>query len=900
MKNKRRYLSINKKLLFAVTLISIFLALTTTSYNLYYRLQLDIDHITKTLSNIKNSQLSSITGSLWVEDRVLLESQIEGLLTLPGVDYANIWNDRESVIEKGERLSEGAITQIWPLEYQLGGKNYVLGNLIIQSDLTRTYASLWSQFVHILSAESVRIMLLLTSVLFFTWFFVIKRINLMEKIVSSSRNNQSLNKIFLPSSWFNDEITHLADKFNQSGDIIEAHYSQLNQAREDAERAKDEAIRASKAKSSFLANMSHEIRTPLNGVIGISEVLSDTSLTATQRDYVDTIETSSHLLLNLINDILDFSKIESGMLVISPNSTNVRESIYDIVSIVSPRAQEKEIDLRVTVSSGLPYCLMIDDHRLRQVIMNFMSNAVKFTEKGSVHLSVITRDVTAENAIVEFSVHDSGIGIDEQQQNKIFEPFKQEDDSTTRQFGGTGLGLAISTQLVELMGGKIQLESEKNQGSRFFFQLSLPIAQMDYNSKHTSRLSPLCLVCDDKVMEEQLCESLNFYHAPVYQSITSLDYLPKWVHEKDNVIVIYVETSPNTAVKRESLFRHLKALNIHVCLMKHLRSQQYDFGENVSAIITQPLLGQRLVKLIERLEQDLEQSSTQELQRIRDDIITNKILVVDDNEVNRKIATIHVEKAGFSFDLAENGQQAVEMFKKHHYALILMDCMMPVMDGFEATEQIRQIEHEENRAKRIPIIALTASVVDEDIQKCFKVGMDDYVAKPFKAEVLRGKLTIFVSQYLVETLSLPTASEPQKVSVNLEPNDSVSDCIGRILLVEDNNVNQKVASLMLSKAGYQFEIAENGQVALDKYEQDSSFDIILMDCMMPVMDGFEATQKIRKYEHCLGLAKTPIIALTASVVDDDIRRCFDSGMDAYLPKPFRKETLLNEIESITS
>lgn len=339
---------------------------------------------------------------------------------------------------------------------------------------------------------------------------------------------------------------------------------------------------------------------------------------------------------------------------------------------------------------------------------------------------------------------------------------------------------------------------------------------MDYNSKHTSRLSPLCLVCDDKVMEEQLCESLNFYHAPVYQSITSLDYLPKWVHEKDNVIVIYVETSPNTAVKRESLFRHLKALNIHVCLMKHLRSQQYDFGENVSAIITQPLLGQRLVKLIERLEQDLEQSSTQELQRIRDDIITKKILVVDDNEVNRKIATIHVEKAGFSFDLAENGQQAVEMFKKHHYALILMDCMMPVMDGFEATEKIRQIEHEENRAKRIPIIALTASVVDEDIQKCFKVGMDDYVAKPFKAEVLRGKLAIFVSQDSVETLSLPTASESQKVSVNLEPNDSVSDCIGRILLVEDNNVNQKVASLMLSKAGYQFEIAENGQVALDK------------------------------------------------------------------------------------
>ncbi|WP_230853620.1 histidine kinase dimerization/phospho-acceptor domain-containing protein, partial [Vibrio harveyi] len=226
----------------------------------------------------------------------------------------------------------------------------------------------------------------------------------------------------------------------------------LTQAKEDAERAKDDAIKASKAKSSFLANMSHEIRTPLNGVIGISEVLSDTSLTATQRDYVDTIETSSQLLLSLINDILDFSKIESGMLLISPHSTCVRESIYDIASIVSPKAKEKGIDLKVNISRNTPFRLMIDDHRLRQVVMNFMSNAVKFTDKGTVLLSVTTHVVSGSNAVMEFSVQDSGIGIDEQQQKKIFEPFAQEDDSTTRQFGGTGLGLAISTQLVELMG----------------------------------------------------------------------------------------------------------------------------------------------------------------------------------------------------------------------------------------------------------------------------------------------------------------------------------------------------------------------------------------------------------------------------------------------------------------
>lgn len=229
---------------------------------------------------------------------------------------------------------------------------------------------------------------------------------------------------------------------------------------------------------------------------------------------------------------------------------------------------------------------------------------------------------------------------------------------------------------------------------------------------------------------------------------------------------------------------------------------------------------------------------------------------------------------------------------------------MPVMDGFEATEKIRQVEKEENRSYRIPIIALTASVVDDDIQKCFDVGMDDYVPKPFKANILKEKLAKAVDAPEVDTsTAVPTpisaaaktrpADKPEEPAMNTLPSRSE-----RILLVEDNTVNQKVASLLLSKAGYQFEIAENGQIAVDMFQQDNSFDIILMDCMMPVMDGFQATKEIRAYERVSGLPKTPIIALTASVVDDDIQRCYDSGMDAYVPKPVRKEKLLHQIESV--
>ncbi|MEF1244715.1 response regulator, partial [Vibrio campbellii] len=238
--------------------------------------------------------------------------------------------------------------------------------------------------------------------------------------------------------------------------------------------------------------------------------------------------------------------------------------------------------------------------------------------------------------------------------------------------------------------------------------------------------------------------------------------------------------------------------------------------------------------------------------------------------------------------------------------LILMDCMMPVMDGFEATKRIRQLEKEINRNYRIPIIALTASVVDDDIQKCFDVGMDDYVPKPFKAAVLKDKLSKAVEASKSNVAITPAVSSTISSRINTQSKERPEEPMTtplpsrseRILLVEDNTVNQKVASLLLSKAGYQFEIAENGQIALDMFQQDNSFDIILMDCMMPVMDGFEATKEIRAYEKASGLPKTPIIALTASVVDDDIQRCYDSGMDAYVPKPVRKEKLLHQIESV--
>ncbi|WP_286301028.1 response regulator [Vibrio apostichopi] len=752
-------------------------------------------------------------------------------------------------------------------------------------------------------------------------------------------NNLNLVLAFLKSE--NDETRPSLDKLIQGKDELSLFAQQVERltierehakekltlAVEDAEKAKDHAIQASKAKSSFLANMSHEIRTPLNGVIGISEILSDTPLTPTQRDYVDTIETSSQLLLSLINDILDFSKIESGMLLINPHSASIRESIYDIASIVAPKAKEQKITINVDISSDTPARVMIDDHRLRQILMNFMSNAVKFTAEGGVTLTIKTLNRTENNVTIRFAVQDSGIGIDKQQQKQIFEPFAQEDDSTTRQFGGTGLGLAISTQLVELMGGQIQLDSVKGEGSCFYFELDLPI---DLNvPKPSQATADIYILGGDNELSQRIEGDLNFYGLQVAQITNDAsvitDKFATQPHSKP-ITVIFAEDSAFHASDYTNDLNRLHDNGITICLIRSFLSDPADIGNCITAQVSQPLLGSRLIKAVELCDtQGLAELSESKQEAAP---TQQKILIVEDNKINQKIAGLHVGKSGFEFEFANNGQEAVDMFSANpHYAAILMDCMMPVMDGFAATENIRRVEKETKSTRRIPIIALTASVIDDDIQKCFDVGMDDYVPKPFKFEMLKEKVLAAVeamplpatdsgspapttstvtpihtanssSTTKTGTSNTPTANVKQTLPEAPEQN-TVPSKSERILLVEDNRVNQKVASVMLTKGGYAFEIADNGQIAVDMYQNDSSFDIILMDCMMPVMDGFTATREIREHEKNLGLNKTPIIALTASVIDDDIQRCFDSGMDGYVAKPVRKEKLFHQIESAT-
>ncbi|REL31042.1 response regulator [Thalassotalea euphylliae] len=686
-----------------------------------------------------------------------------------------------------------------------------------------------------------------------------------------------------------DELASFAKEVERLNAERNESQQRLLIAKNEAVVAREEAEIASRAKSSFLANMSHEIRTPLNGVIGMSEVLATTQLSAVQKDYLDTIETSSHLLLALINDILDFSKIESGKLCLSLHSTALRETIYDLAAIVAPKIKEKPLTLKLALDDRIPARVNADDHRIRQVLMNLLSNAVKFTHKGDITVSMNYQGEKDGCPLITFSVADSGIGIDEQQQRHIFEPFAQEDASITRQFQGTGLGLAISRQLVELMGGELGLVSSKGQGSRFYFTLALASIEQHYQYHNKQAFADIAVVCREATITEQLSDSLAYMGIALRYQVESLDKLLATANSTQLIVVYVVSEGADTNSIRDDMTLLANA-NAAICLVRQLTKAEIDYGKQVTAMLTYPLLGNRLVKALEVCQQYINSGGVKAPSE-KKTLSSGSVLLVEDNPVNQKVLSLQLASAGFQFDIADDGEQAITLFTKgKNYDVVLMDCMMPVKDGFSTTREIRLYE-QNNELPATPIIALTASVLEEDIERCYDAGMNDFVPKPFKRDILFERINHAMSQAQRKSKEQPALASKVANIVNRGVN---------VLLVEDNPINQKVASLLLEKAGYDYQVAANGEEALELYRKSPDFDVILMDLMMPVKDGFAASVEVRQFEQQQGLTATPIIALTASVVDDDIQRCFDSGMNGYVPKPVKGEKLYSEIENLMS
>ena len=533
---------------------------------------------------------------------------------------------------------------------------------------------------------------------------------------------------------------------------VEQRTQEFRIAVQTAEAAMEVAEAANRAKSEFLANMSHEIRTPINGVMGMTELIIGTDLNPKQQRYAETIKRSSESLLGVINDVLDFSKIEAGKLALDESVFDLRNLLEDLGELFAERAHRKGIELLFAIPVNMRGTYRGDPGRLRQVLTNLIGNAIKFTESGEVLVRVRTVNEANDHDTLRFEVIDTGIGIPEAVREHIFEAFSQADSSTTRRFGGTGLGLAISRQLTELMGGEIGVGSNADGGSTFWFtvQLSRRDTQQSYEeADHQALRSVRALIVDDNSTNREIvCAQLsswNIRHHDVPSGEQGLEALRAALATKDPFgLVILDKHMPD--MNGLQLAREIRSdPSIDDVRIVMLSSAAPDPTSTINhygigAHLTKPVRQSELYESLLALFSTGAKPAPIEPVTSPEHNLTGHVLVAEDNLVNQQVTITMLEIIGCTVSLADNGAKVLEMAKACNPDLILMDCQMPVMDGFQATRTIRDAEQQNPALARVPIIALTANAMKGDRERCMAAGMDDYLSKPFAQDDLAAML----------------------------------------------------------------------------------------------------------------------------------------------------------------
>ena len=540
---------------------------------------------------------------------------------------------------------------------------------------------------------------------------------------------------------------------------------ELEQKQDEITKAKNIAENATKMKSEFLANMSHEIRTPLNGVMGMANILSKTQVSSEQESYINAIVKSSENLLEILNDILDFSKIESGKIDLEEIPFDFQELCEDIADFNKPKAEEKGLDIFLKYPLTVPKHLIGDPGKIKQMFNNLISNSIKFTEVGHISINIDMEKTMPEGKVViKCSVKDSGIGIPLDKQNLIFNKFDQADTSTTRKFGGTGLGLAIVKEISKMMGGNIGVDSTVGVGSDFWFTVGLKVDHLKENlSLNLDNIKDKKILIVDDIVTSQniLDERFRDYGASVQvknnyrgsPELSSFNTIIMGVDDEEKLQDLYRDLVaakiPDNALlvligNKESIIdankiKDLKRLDIVFShpirfglLIKAINFAQFNkLNNNKTSVITRHNI------------QDLQKidSGGQESDRNKSaEVEGAEVLIVEDNKINQIVLSKMLEKYKFNISIANDGSEAVTYIKRKKYDLIFMDCQMPNLDGYEATNIIREVESSNNQA-RTPVVALTANAIKGDDQVCFDAGMDDYMTKPVKAEDIDKAIT---------------------------------------------------------------------------------------------------------------------------------------------------------------